>query len=214
MRAAGGRPGGGGLLLGCRACGVSYPLAVGARGGRPADPPPTPPRALLQARFACGGGGKRAPAGGRLFPRCGASGVGRSPTSDRPFWGCAAGARCPLAVRAGGVGVGTCRLPQSARSAELALRTVGAVRGCPGGGVFLAWFRGIRDWALIHARPPILRARGQGPLPTGCGCGGCGCGDPSSDPRRALLRARFARCGGGTRTPGAGAGCLGVGHPG
>ena len=34
--------------------------------------------------------------------------------------------------------------------------------------------------------------------------GGCGRGDPSPTPQRALLRAGFARCGGGTRAPGGG----------
>ena len=58
------------------------------------------------------------------------------------------------------------------------------------------------------------RACGRGPLPTGCGCGGRGRGDPSPTPQRALLRAGFARCGGGTRAPGGGASCLGVGRPG
>ena len=50
----------------------------------------------------------------------------------------------------------------------------------------------------------------RGPLPTGCGCGGCGRGDQSPIPQRALLRAGFARCGGGTRAPGGGASCLAV----
>ena len=59
-----------------------------------------------------------------------------------------------------------------------------------------------------------VRACGQGPLPTGCGCGGCGRGDPSPTPQRALLRAGFARCGGGLRVPGGDASCLGVGCPG
>ena len=61
---------------------------------------------------------------------------------------------------------------------------------------------------------PFFGACGRGPLPTGCGCGGCGRGDPSPNPQRALLRAGFARCGGGTRAPGGGASCLGVGRPG
>ena len=42
----------------------------------------------------------------------------------------------------------------------------------------------------------------------------CGPGDPGPTPPRALLRAGFARCGGGTRVPGGGASCLGVGRPG
>ena len=44
--------------------------------------------------------------------------------------------------------------------------------------------------------------------------GGCGRRDPSPTPQRALLRAGFARCRGGTRAPGGGASCLGVGRPG
>ena len=82
--------------------------------------------------------------GGRLLPRCGASGVGRSPTPDCPPSGRAAGAHYQLAV----------------------------------------------------------------------GAGGCGRGDPSPTPQCALLRAGFARCGGGMRVPGGGASCLGFGCPG
>ena len=59
-----------------------------------------------------------------------------------------------------------------------------------------------------------FRACGRGPLPTGCGCGGCGRGDLSPTPQRALLRAGFARCGGGMRVPGGGASSLVVGRPG
>ena len=46
------------------------------------------------------------------------------------------------------------------------------------------------------------------------GAVGCGRGDPSPNPQRALLQAGFARCRGGTRAPGGGASCLGVGLPG
>ena len=60
---------------------------------------------------------------------------------------------------------------------------------------------GVRGRALSHARPPVLRACGRGPLPTGCGCRGCGSGDPSPTAQRVLLRAGFAGCGGGTRAP-------------
>ena len=58
-------------------------------------------------------------------------GVGRPgsgalpPPTSRPF-GRGAGALHPLAVGAGGAGVGTRHQPHSARSYELALRTVGA----------------------------------------------------------------------------------------
>ena len=50
-----------------------------------------------------------------------------------------------------------------------------------------------------------FRACGRGPLPTGCGCGECGRGDPSTTPQRALLRARFVRCGGRLWVPRGGA---------
>ena len=84
----------------------------------------------------------------------------------------------------------------------------------PGGGRFLpgCGASGVR-------RSPVpdnssFLACGRGPLPTGCRCGGCGRGGPSPTPQRALLRAGFARCGGGQRAPGGGASCLGVGPPG
>ena len=148
----------------------------------------------------------------RLLPECGTFGVGRSPTPDRPSFGPAAGARYPQAADAGGVGVGTRHLPHSRRSCELALRAAGATRGCPGGAT-LAWLWGVRGWALSEPQPLFLGACSRGPLPTGCGCGGCGHGDPPPTPQRALLRAGFARCGGGTRAPRGGAPCLGVGRP-
>ena len=66
----------------------------------------------------------------------------------------------------------------------------------------LAWVWGVRCRALSHPRLLALWAGCRGPLPTGCGCGGCGRGDPSPTPQRALLRAGFARCGGGMRVPG------------
>ena len=139
--------------------------------------------------------------GGRLLPGCQASGSGRSPTPDRPSSGPAARARYPLAVGRGGVGVGTRHRPHRARSCELALRAVGAAGGCPEGAL-LAWVWGVRALALSHSRPPVLRACGRGPLSSGRGCGGAGRGVPPPTPQRALLRAGFARRGGGTRAPG------------
>ena len=61
--------------------------------------------------------------------------------------------------------------------------------------------------------PPSGRAAGAH-YPLAVGAGGCGRGDPSLTPQRTLLRAGFARCGAGTRAPGGGASCLGVGRPG
>ena len=61
--------------------------------------------------------------------------------------------------------------------------------------------------------PPSGRAAGAHD-PLAVGAEGCGRGDPSPTSQRALLRAGFARCGGGTGAPGGGASCLGVGRPG
>ena len=85
----------------------------------------------------------------------------------------------------------------------------GAREGCllPGCGASGVW----RSPTPNHSS---FRACGRGPLPTGCGCRGCGRGDPSPAPQRALLRAGFARCGGGTRAPRGGASCLSVWRPG
>ena len=58
--------------------------------------------------------------------------------------------------------------------------------------------------------PPSGRAPGAH-YSLAVGAGGCGRGDPSPIPQRALRRAGFACCGGGTRAPGGGTACLGVG---
>ena len=69
----------------------------------PGDPAPTPTRALLRACFARCGDGTRAPREGRLLPRCGASGVWRSPTPNHSsFRACGRG---PLPT---GCGCGRC----------------------------------------------------------------------------------------------------------
>ena len=109
----------------------------------------------------------------------------------------------------GGADVGTRHQPHSARSCELALRAVGAARGCPGGGP-LAWVRGVRGRALSHPRLPALWAGCRGPLPTGCECGGVRAGGPVTNP----TAHSFACCGGGMRVPGGGASCLVVERPG
>ena len=153
--------------------------------------------------------------GGRLLRECVVSAACCSLSPDRPSLGRSAGVRYPQAVSAGDVGVGTRHQPHSARSCELALPAVGAARGRPGGGVAsLAWLWGFRAGALSYARPPVLEACGRCPLPSGCGRGRWARGDPSLTPQRALLRTGFDRCGGGTRAPGWGVFCLGVGRPG
>ena len=291
---------GGRLLPGCGASGVGcspspnhssvwacgrgpLPTGCGCGGCGHGDPSPTPQRALLRAGFARCGGRRRVPGGGASCLGAGHLGSGAlPPPTSRPS-GRAAGAHYPLAVGAGGAGVGTRHQPHSCALASW-LCALGGRHESARGGAPLAWVWGVRGRALSHPRPRVrpgvrpgptthwlwvrgvrawgpvtnptartlaswlcalwgrhegarggrllpgcgasgvgrsptpdhssVRACGRGPLPTGCGCGGCGRGDPSPTPQRALLRAGFARCGGGMRVPGGGASCLGVGRPG
>ena len=82
---------------------------------------------------------------------------------DCPPCGRPAGAHYPLAVRAGGAGVGTRHQPHSARSCELALRAVGAARGRPGGAL-PAWVWGVQGSGSHPS--PTARALGGLPGPT------------------------------------------------
>ena len=197
-----------------RAAGAHYPLAVGAGGCGRWDPSATPQRALLRAGFARCGGDMRVPGGAHLAWVWGVRGRALPHPRLPALW---AGARGPLPTGCGcggGAGVGTCHKPHSARSCELALRAVGATRGRPGGGRLLPWCgaSGVGRSPDPDC-PPSGRAAGAH-YPLAVGAGGCGRGDPSPAPQRALLRAGFARCGGGMRFPGGGASCLGVGRPG
>ena len=158
--------------------------------------------------LACCGSGMRVPGGAASCLGVGRPGTGAlAPPTSRPF-GRAVGAHYPLAVGAGGAGLGTRHQPQSACSCVLWGRHEGAR-----GGRLLPACRASADGRSPTADLSSVRACGRGPLPTGCGCGGCGRGHPSPMPQRALLRAGFARCGGGMRVPGGGASCLGVGRP-
>ena len=109
----------------------------------------------------------------------------------------------------GGMGVGTLHHPHSARSCVLWGRHEGAR-----GGRFLPGYgaSGVGRSPTPDC-PPSGRAAGA-TYPLGVGAGGCGRGDPSPDPEHALLRAGFARCGGGIGVPGGGASCLHLGRPG
>ena len=109
--------------------------------------------------------------------------------------------------------MGTRHQPHSARSCVLVLRAVEASRGCPGRAP-LAWVWGVQGRALSHPRPLVLSGVRPGPTTHWLWVRGVGRGDPSPTPQRALLRAGFARCGGGMRVPGEGASCLAVGCPG
>ena len=192
-----------------RAAGAHYPLAVGAGGCGRGDPSPTPQRALLRAGFARCGGGTRAPGGGASCLGLGRPGSGAlPPPAARPLGGLPGPTTHWLWVR-GDAGVETRHQPDSARSCVLWGRHEGARGGrlLPGCGA-----SGIGRCPIPEC-PPSGRAAGAH-YPLAVGAAGCGRGDPSPTPQRALLRAGFARCGGGMRVPAGGASCLGVGRPG
>ena len=204
-----------GLLWGGGGGPVSFPptwpgaaRSPGGECGR-GDPPPTPPRALLQAGCARCGSGTRVPGGGASCLGVGRPGLGALPPPTTPLFGHAAGAHYPLAVGAGGPGMGTRHQLHSAGSCELALPAVGAARGRPGGAP-LAWVWGVRGRALSHPGPLPYSGVRPGPTTHWLWVRGVRRGDQSPTPRRALLRACFARCGGSTRAPGGGASCLGI----
>ena len=194
------------LWAGCR----GPPPTVCGCGGMRAWGPVTNPTARALPSWLCALWGRHKGAG------AGASclGVGRPgsgalpPPTARPLAGLPGPTTHWLWLR-GGAGVGTRHQPHSACSCVLWGRHEGAR-----GGRQLALVWGVRGRALSQPRLPALWPGCRGPLPTCCGCGGCGRGDPSPMPQCALLRAGFARCEGGTRAPGGGASCLGVGRPG
>ena len=174
--------GGGRLLPGCgasgdgrsptpdyssfRACGPgALHTGCGCGGGGRGDLSPTPQRALLRAGFARCGGGMRVSGGHTSCLGVGRPGSGAPPPpTSRPF-GRAAGAHYPLAVGAGGAGVGTSHQPRSARSCELAFPALGGARGRPGGGTRAppAWVWGVRGQALSHPRPLVRSGLRPGP---------------------------------------------------
>ena len=152
--------------------------------------------------------------GGRLLPGCGASGVRRSPTPNHSFRsGVRPGPSTHWLLVRGLRACGPVINPTARALASWLCALWGRHEGARGGRLL----PGCGASGVGRSPTPdhsSVRACGRGPLPTGCGCGGCGRGDPSPTPQRALLRAGFARCGGGTRVPGGGASCLGVGRPG
>ena len=225
--AARGRPGGGASCLGVgrlgsgalpaptarplgRAAGAHYPMTVGAGGvGVGTRHQPHSARSCELALRAVGTARGR-PGGGALAWTWGVrgralshprllvlSGVPPGPASD---W---------LWVR-GAWAWGPVTNP-TARSCKLALRAVGAARGRPGW-TPLAWAQGVRGRALSHRRPPVLWGARPGPTTHWLWLRGVWAWGPVTNPQRALLRAGFARCGGGTRAPGGGASCLRVGR--
>ena len=219
--AARGRPGGGASCLGMGRPGLGAPPPPTAR---PLGGLPGPTTDWLWVRGGAGVGTRHQPhsarsfelalravgaargrsGGGRLLPGCGASKVGRSPIPDCPPSARAAGAHYPRAVGAGGCGRGDpSPTPQHALWRADFARCGGGTRaplegrllpGCGASGV---------GCSPTHDCQPSWRAAGAH-YPLAVGAGGCGRGDPSPTPQRALLRAGFARCGGGMWVPGGG----------
>ena len=216
----GGRPGPVPPLPGLGLC---APLWAGPGGVRPglwvqgvqACGPVTNPTTRALASWLCALWGRQEGArGGRPLPWCGASGLGRSPSPDRPSFG-----TCGRGPPATGCGCGGCGRGDPSPTPQRALLRAGFAR-C-GGGTRAPWGGGLWPGCAasgIRRSPgpdrPSFGACGRGPIPTDCGRGGCGCGDPSPTPQHALLRAGFARRGGSTRAPGRGASGLGAEHPG
>ena len=199
------------LWAGCRA---HYPLAVGAGGCGRGDPSPTPQRALLRAGFARCGGGMRVPGGAPLAWMWGVWGRALSYPRLPALW---AGCRGPLPTGCGCGGVrawGPVTNPTARALSSWLCALWGRHDGARGGG---ASCLGVGRPGSGGLPPPTARLLGGLLAHTThwlWELGGCGCGDPSPAPQRALLRAGFARCGGGMRAPGGGASCLGVGRPG
>ena len=151
----------------------------------------------------------------RAFPRV-------LPRSRAPFGllgGGAARSRFPLpglglrAPRGMGAGVGTRHQPQSAHSCELALRAVGAARGCPGGAP-LAWLWGVRGRALSHPRPLVLSGVRQGPTTHWLWVRGLRAWRPVTNPKARALASWLCALWGRHGAPGGGASWLVVGRPG
>ena len=188
------------------------PTGCGCGGRGRGDPSPTPRRALLRTGFAPFEGGSRAFRGGASCLAVGRpwSGALQPPTA-RPL-GRAARAHHPLAVGAGGAGVGTRHLPHSACCCELALRAVGAARGRLGGAP-LAWLWGVRGRALSPPEPPVLLGVRPGPTTHWLRVRGVRAWGPVTNPTARSCRLALRAVGEARGRPG-GASCLAVGRPG
>ena len=201
-------------LLVIGACGRGpLPTGCGCGGFRPGDLSPTRQRALLCAGLALCGGGKRAPQGVRLLPGCGASLIGRSPRPDRPSLGRAAGARYPLAVGPGGLGLGTRQQPHSGHSCVLAWRSVGAARGRPRGYVFCLDVG--RPWLGVHPRPSTRPCGVRpGPATHWLPLRGLWAWEPVTNPTARALASWLCALSGRQEGAGGSIPCLGEGRPG
>ena len=182
-----------------RAAGAHYPLAVGVGGCGRGDPSPTPQR----AGFARCGGGMRVSGGGASCLGVGRPGSGALPSpTARPLGGLPGPTTHWLwvgGVRAWG--------PITNPTARWLCALWGWHEGARGGHLLPGCGASGVGRSPTPDCPPSGRPAGAH-YPLAVGARGCGRGDPSPTPQRALLRAGFAGCGGGTRAPGGGASCL------
>ena len=156
--------------------------------------------------LACCWGGMRVPGGGASCLGVGCPGTGALPPPTSRLFGRAAGAHYPLAVGAGGSGVGTGHQPHSTCSCVLWGRHEGAR-----GGRLLPECGASGDGRSPTPDLSSVRACGRGPLPTGCGCGWFGVGtrhQPHSA-RPCALWGRHEGARGGRLLPGCGASGVG-----
>ena len=192
-----------------RAAGAHYPLAVGAGGCGRGDPSPTPQRALLRAVGAASG----CPGGAHL---AWVWGVRRRALSHPRLSALWVGCRGPLPTHCGCGGVrawGPVTNPGARPLASWLCALWWRHKGARGGRLLPGCGASRVGRSPTPVCPPSRQAAGAH-YPLAVGAGGCGRGNPSPTPQRALLRAGFARCGGGTRVPGGSACCLGVGRRG
>ena len=187
-----------------RAAGAHYPLALAAGGRGRGNPSPTPQRALVRAGFARCGGGMRVPGGAPLAWVWGVRGWALSHPRLPALW---AGCRGPLPTGCGCGGVrawGPVTNPTARALASWLCALWGRHEGARGGRLLPGCGASGVGRSPNPDCPSSGRAAGAH-YPLAVVGGGCGRGDPSPTPQRALFRAGFARCGGGTRAPGGGA---------
>ena len=147
----------------------------------------------------------RMPGRGASCPGVGRPGSGALPLPTSRSFGRSAGALCPLAVGAGGAGVGTSHQPHSLRPLASWLFALWGRHEGAWGGAPVAWVWGVRGRALSLPRPSVLWGVRPGPSTHWLWVRGVRAWGPVTNPTAcALWRAGFVRCGGGTRAPGGG----------
>ena len=197
-----------------RAAGAPRPVCPGCGRCGCGSPAPAPRRAPLQAGVARRGGGGRASPGG--VPSAVVRGVWGQALPLPRLPALPAGCPGPPPTGCGCEGVrawGPITNPTARALAGLLCALWGRHEDARGGRLLPGCGSSGVGRSPIPDCPPSGRAAGAH-YPLAVGAGGCRRGDPSPTPQRALWRAGFARCGGGTRAPGGGASCLGVGRPG